>query len=414
MRILAGLSLALVLVFVAACAPRAGRAIFASDCNAPPRDPVTHVPLPGHPFDTVLSADGCWAFVSIVSSNPRSPNGVAVLRRAGGTLALRHIVTVENGIAGMVMTHDGKLLIGADDGYLVFLDVEKLRRGDADSVVGYLSDGGEPGTVFVNITKDDRFVFASDENNLAITVVDLAKARATNFGTSSIVGWIPVENAPAALTFSPDDRWLYTTSQVARKRYKMPAECKQEEDTSPNPAPVDPQGVVIVVDVYRATTDPAHAGLTRTPAGCHPVRLELAPDGKTAWVTARDSNALLAFDTAKLINDPAHARLAVVPVGVGPTGLAVIRNGAYVVVGNANRFAADQSVARTLSVIDATNALARQPAAVGTIPAGSYPRQIAQSPDGKTLFVTNYNSDTLEVIDIDRLQLGASNGSTPR
>jgi 6-phosphogluconolactonase (cycloisomerase 2 family) len=414
MRIIAACSLALFLVFVAACTPRGGRAIFASDCNAPPRDAVTQVPLPGHPFDTVLSPDGCWAFVSIVSSNPRSPNGIAVLSRAGGTLVLRHTVTVESDIAGMVMTHDGKLLIGTDDPYLVFLDVEKLRRGDPDPVVGYLSHGGEPGTVFVNITKDDRFVFASEENNLAILVVDLAKARATNFGTASIVGWIPVENAPAALTFSPDDRWLYTTSQVARKRYKMPAECRQEEDTSPHPALVDPQGVIIVVDVYRATTDPAHAGLSRTPAGCHPVRLELTPDGKVAWVTARDSNALFAFDAAKLINDPAKARLAVVPVGVGPTGLAVVQNGTYVVVGNANRFADDQSVARTLSVIDAAKALAHRPAMAGSIPAGSYPRQIAKSPDGKTLFVSNYNSDTLEVIDVDRLPLGAAPGSTPR
>jgi DNA-binding beta-propeller fold protein YncE len=415
MRIIAAFSLALTLVWVAGCAPRGGHAMLASDCNVPPRDAVMHVTLPGHPFDTVLSPDGCWAYVSIVSSNPASPNGIAVLRRAGGTLTYRHTVTVENGIAGMVMTHDGKLLIGADDQYLVFLDVEKLRRGDADPVVGYLNDGGEePGTVFVNITNDDRFVFASDENNLAITVVDLAKARASNFGTSSIVGWIPVENAPAALTFSPDDRWLYTTSQVARKRYKMPAQCKQEEDTSPKPALVAPQGVIIVVDVYRATTDPGHAGLTRTPAGCHPVRLELSPDGKTAWVTARDSNALLAFDTAKLLNDPAHARLAEVPVGVGPTGLAVIRDGAYVVVGNANRFAADQSVGRTLSVIDAAKALAHQPASAGTIPAGSYPRQIAHSPDGKTLFVSNYNSNTLEVIDVDRLPLRASNGAMPR
>jgi DNA-binding beta-propeller fold protein YncE len=413
MRIIAAFSLALTLVCVAGCAPSGGRALFASDCNAPPRDAITNVSLPGHPFDTVLSPDGCWAYVSIVTSNPASPNGIAVLRRAGGTLTYRHTVTVENGIAGMVMTHDGKLLIGADDQYLVFLDVDKLRRGDADPVVGYLSDGPEPGTVFVTITKDDRFVFASDENDRSITVVDLARARASNFGTPSIVGWIPVENAPAALTFSPDDRWLYTTSQVARRRYKMPAECRQDEDTSPNPRLVDPQGVVIVVDVYRATIDPAHAAVARTPAGCHPVRLELSPDGKTAWVTARDSNALLAFDTAKLINDPGHARLAVVPVGVGPTGLAVIRNGAYVVVGNANRYAADQSVNRTLSVVDTAQALANRPASAGTIPAGSYPRQIARSPDGKTLFVTNYNSDTLEVIDVDRLPLRA-NGPTPR
>jgi len=42
---------------------------------------------------------------------------------------------------------------------------------------------------------------------------------------------------------------------------------------------------------------------------------------------------------------------------------------------------------------------------VGSIPAGVFPREFGQSPDGRTLFVSNYVSNELEVIDLNRLPL---------
>jgi 6-phosphogluconolactonase (cycloisomerase 2 family) len=39
------------------------------------------------------------------------------------------------------------------------------------------------------------------------------------------------------------------------------------------------------------------------------------------------------------------------------------------------------------------------------MPAGAFPREFGQSPDGQTLFVANYNSNELEVIDLKRLPL---------
>jgi DNA-binding beta-propeller fold protein YncE len=85
-----------------------------SRCNEPAGEPVSYVQLPGHPFGTVSTPDGCWLFVSLNSSNPKSANGVAVLSRAGGRITLKRIVQVEAGPTGMTITHDGQTLYVAN------------------------------------------------------------------------------------------------------------------------------------------------------------------------------------------------------------------------------------------------------------------------------------------------------------
>jgi DNA-binding beta-propeller fold protein YncE len=42
---------------------------------------------------------------------------------------------------------------------------------------------------------------------------------------------------------------------------------------------------------------------------------------------------------------------------------------------------------------------------IGTIAAGSFPREICLSPDGKYLYVANFGSDELEIIDAHNLPL---------
>ena len=48
-----------------------------------------------------------------------SANGVVMLSRAGGRITLKNVFPVEAGPTGMIMTHDGKLLIVADAEYVV-------------------------------------------------------------------------------------------------------------------------------------------------------------------------------------------------------------------------------------------------------------------------------------------------------
>ena len=124
-------------------------------------------------------------------------------------------------------------------------------------------------------------------------------------------------------------------------------------------------------------------------------------------VTARNSNALLAFDTAKFQTDAANARVGTVPVGSSPVGVAVANEGRQVFVSNSNRFARDQTVRQTLTVIDAARVGEGAAAVAGSVPAGIFPREFGHSPDGQTLFVANYVSSELEVIDLKRMPVGA-------
>jgi DNA-binding beta-propeller fold protein YncE len=166
---------------------------------------------------------------------------------------------------------------------------------------------------------------------------------------------------------------------------------------------VNPEGVVVVVDMARARTDPAKAVAARVPAGCSAVRMAISPDGRRIYVTARNSNAVEVFDTSKLVSDPDHARLGVAPVGEAPVPVAVIDGGKKVVAGNSNRFGG-RSSGETLSVLDAARMEQKgADAALGTIPSGAFPRELNVSADGHTLFLTNAGSKSLQVMDIDHL-----------
>jgi DNA-binding beta-propeller fold protein YncE len=396
------------LAAIVACARAGDGTSVGTGCNAPLADSVAQVPLTGNPFGVVATTDGCWLFVSIIQGMDSSSGRIAVLRRDSGTVRVVREVPVPSSPTGMVLTHDGSLLVAASGPYVTFLDAARLTSGDSGAVLGVLADGGMPGHVYANVTPDDRFLFVSDERAQRISVIDLVAARRDGFTTSAIVGTIPVGYAPIALTFSPDGRTLYTTSQRAPEAFGWPAACRPEQRTSDDVPPDHQKGVVLVIDVARAVVQPDSSVIGAVAAGCNPVRLVLSPGGNTAWVSARNDNALLAFDTRRLPDDTAHALLGQVPVGTAPVGVAVIDEGRHVVVTNSNRFAGGADDRQTLTVVDAGRVAEGAGAVVGAIPAGGFPREMRVTADGRTLLVTNFTSKTLEVIDLTRMSFATS------
>ena len=137
----------------------------------------------------------CWLFASLTSEDPKS-NGVAVLRRAAGQITLERVYPIaaekgrpaqRPGPSGMVMTHDGKLLIVANDDEILFLDVQAMISGKLDPIVERLSDGPGAGSFYVNVTRDDEHLFVSDEHAKTISVIDLKKARIAVLSLSRIL-----------------------------------------------------------------------------------------------------------------------------------------------------------------------------------------------------------------------------------
>ena len=382
-----------------------------ADCQGA-ADPSTTIQLPGHPFSIVPTRDGCWLFISVSSANPAA-NGVAVLKRSAGHFAVERVYPIpavkdrppqRPGPSGMVLTHDARLLIAANDSDILVLDVPRMIAGDGDPVVGRLTDGESAGSIYVNVTHDDKLLFISDEHAQTISVVDLQGARKQRFDGTANVGKIPAGIASIALTFSPDEQWLYTTSEVAPESWRWPIACPLDRPDRVKYSKLEiPEGGVMVVDVRRAATDPAHAVAARIPAGCSPVRLAITPDGKSLWVSDRRTDSVLGFDTARLFGDSGHARIGSVAVGTAPVGIAALPDGAHIVVANSNRIAANPNSAQTVSVIDIRKVRAGEPAVVDTIAAGAFPREFTVTSDRRTLYLGNFLSNTVQAIDLTKL-----------
>lgn len=370
-------------------------------CDARPDSPSVTVSLPAHPFAVAPSRDGCWVFVSLMGDNRGKNAGIAILKSSAGRTQLLRVAPLRSRAAGIVLTHDGKLLIAAALDEVIFLDVQRMTEGAANPVLGSFSDGENAGSIYANVTADDKLLFVSDERTRSITVIDLERARKQGYQAGAIIGKIPVGNAPIALTFSPDGKWLYTTSEGALSDWKWPKACVPEGQRSKG-AISNPEGAVIVVDVARAGTDPAESVVARIPAGCSPVRMAISPGGERIYVTARNSNAVLAFDAAKLVTDGAHARLGMGPVGEAPVPVAVVDGGKKVIAGNSNRFGGSNS-AQSLTVLDAAKIPEGSAAVLGSISAGAFPREMRVSADGRTLFLTNFASDSLQILNVERL-----------
>jgi DNA-binding beta-propeller fold protein YncE len=373
------------------------------DCNQPASEPISWVNLPGaHAFQALPSNDGCWIFVSLapedVAATVANPAAqIAIFAKKAGRISLSRVVRVGGNPSGMALTHDGQVLVVADGNRVGFFDTASLVSGKRNPVLGYWNDDAKfPGRVFVTVTSDDTYLFVSDEFADTVTIINLAKAKASGFAAMATIGRIPVGDGPIAVTLSRDEKYLFGTSLSMPISSDWPPECQPDRK---------PQGAVFVVNVATAKADPAHSVVSTVKAGCEPVRLVLSPRGDVAYVSARGDDSLLAFNTTKLVQDPARALLGKVPTGTSPIGISVIDSGNIVVVANSNRFGGSPSAHQSLSVIDAHRIDAGSAAILGSIPAGDFPREMSLSSDQHTLFVVNVNSRALEVIDLARVPM---------
>lgn len=342
--------------------------------------------LPGSPVGVVTTPDGAWSFVSLLTQ-------IAVISNRSPGFTLVRAVSLPAGVPalGMILTADGRTLLIASRAGVVVVDALSAEHGGADPVRGVLSSGqtgGAASAIEVSVSPDGAYAFVSLEYAEAIAVFDLRRAADAHYAESRFRGLIPLGHGVAGTAISPDGHWLYATSEIA----------------AGNAARADAaSGTLSVIDLARAESDPAHAVVATVAAGCQPVQVAVTSDDTMVWVTARGSNAVLGFSTAALHStDPTHALVATVPVGEQPVSLALVANERRIVVADSDRFHVPGAHAE-LSLVDPTAALAGQPALLGSITTGDFPREMSLEPDGHTLLVTNYTSRQLEAIDLTTL-----------
>jgi DNA-binding beta-propeller fold protein YncE len=333
---------------------------------------------PAAPFGVAVSADGSWGFASL-------RDGLGVFRLAAGHApVLRRIIALPAAPAtGLTLSPGGRLVLVADGiTGAVVVSVPAAESGANGAVLGVLSapPGAQPGgAIEVAVSPDGSYAFVSLESSGEIAVFNLTTALAHGFVSSAYIGAVPTQVGPVGLAFAPDGHWLYSTSEDRNLRSQV--------------------GTLEVIDVARAESDPARSVVARVRAGCNPVRVTTSANGSVVWVTARASDALLAFSAAALRASPRSALLADVAVGEAPVGLAMARNGSLIVVADSDRFNASGQHA-SLAVVDVRDALAGKPALLGYLRAGAFPRDVAANPAGGAVLVANYVAGQVETVNV--------------
>ncbi|HEX6527224.1 MAG TPA: hypothetical protein VF070_45530 [Streptosporangiaceae bacterium] len=337
------------------------------------------LPLRGRPFGTAVLPGGRYAVVA-VENMPGS--SVALIALGGAPRLVRTVPLAGPGgaalVAGLAISHNGHFLaVTQSDFATTVLSVPRLLSGISDPVLGELKDVAV-GRIEAAFSADDRYLFVSDEYSNALSVFDLARALRAGFAAPGVaVGQVRLAPTVVGSVLSPDGRYLYATSEAASIGNVR-------------------NGLLQVVDVAKAERHPAASVVAAVDAGCQPVRVALSDHGALAWVTARGSDALLAFSTAELRTSPKHALLADVRVGPQPVGVVLTDGGRFALTANSARFTAPNAP-QTLSVVDTRAALAGRPALAGTIPAGMFPRELSYDPLSGKVLLSNYLSGSVEV-----------------
>jgi DNA-binding beta-propeller fold protein YncE len=390
----------------------------ASVASAQPLTPsLQSISLPGSPFAVAPAPDGQYVFASLSGAT----GGIAIIKQGPSSASLVRVLATGGGTWGLAITRNGRYLLdtvqplgGATSPQGVqIIDIQKAIAGQPGAILGTVPTGPGSGPIEVALSNDDRFAFVSNEDNETVGVIDLRKALQTGGAASSLVGNIPVDEAPVGLAFSPDGRYLYITSEEAKPTdpgYNAAA-CNIPTGIGTGTTP-GPEGTLAVVDLSEAETSPESSVLADDYAGCSPVRVVLSDRGQVAWVTARAQDDVLAYSTQRLLSDPADDLISSTPVGVAPVGIQLFDNDRLIAVADSNRFTTGQ--AGTVSILDYREALsgAGSAATVGTFTAGDFPRQWGLSGDDRFLYLTEYSSNELAVFPVRNL-VSEVQGSDP-
>ena len=363
---------------------------------------TVNVSVPAHPFGIIYAQQTDIAFVALNTS-------LGVLNTSAFTPVLVHEIPLPalyvtiSGATGLALTHNGRyVLVTAFSAALFIVDAAKAIAGNSDAVVGILTGDAAVGAsaIEVTVTRDDKYAFVSQEDGSLATedrgTIEVFELQLPSPGNKTVasgkyIGYLPLGGLVVGTALSPNDRILYATSEIA-------------SNTSTT-------GTLSVVDVEALKSNPSTALISSIPAGCSPVRVLVSRDGNTVWVTARESNRLLAFNAANLLSNANldAALLASVQVGTSPVGLIFAgANDGRILIADSNRFADLSSslyanATAGLSIVDVDAALRSEQANLGQIPTGVFPREVAASPDGETILVSVYGSELVQAVDVATL-----------
>ena len=228
----------------------------------------------------------------------------------------------------------------------------------------------------ITISPDGKNAYVPSANAISQYRISPATGKLTPMPPRTVAG----AGTPIGIKVAPDGRYLYITTGT---------QCLVPKGSTGSKCTASAKSYT--VSVFRIS--PATGALGSRPVqtvatGRNPQMITIAPDGKSAYVTATDDNTIWQYSI-----NPATGRLtpkspATVAGGGNPHDLAVGPDGKSLYVVNVSGGTIAQ-----YAISPATGALSARPVSTArTVPV---PEAIALSPDGKNAYVTSEGKDVL-------------------
>lgn len=209
--------------------------------------------------------------------------------------------------------------------------------------------------------------------------------RVVDLTSDTIVGpAITVGQAPAALAITPDGAYVYVANYI---------------DGTPN------NGTISIIQTSDNTaTVNALSGLSG------PFAIEIMHSGEFAYITNFGSNNFFPYGTTvSVVSIDDTAIVDTIELGIQPSGLAITPDDRYAYVSNYDTLYTDTFFSNlvpgqgTVNIIDIATNTVLPP----TIAVGQSPDAIAISPNGAFAYVSNYTSNSVDVIALQSFQIVA-------
>ena len=315
--------------------------------------------LPGADSISVLNLENNTLEFTITSTTFNEPYTITI-NKAG----TRAYVSNSNSTTVSIINLENNTVIktiGGFDGPSGFTIIPSLHRA-------YVNNYGGPEGV-------------GSGNATTIHVVDLL--------TETIVGpAITVDLAPAALARTPDGAFVYVINYT---------------DGCPGNGTIN---VIRTSDNTVVATIPGLSG---------PFGISITPNGKYAYVTNFGSNNFVPIgSTLSVVDLDTNTIIKTIDLAIQPSGVDITPDGKYAYISNYNTLYADFSLTAstfndltagmgTVNIIDTETHTVIPP----TIAVGQSPANIVISPSGEYAYVSNYTSNTVNVIALQSFAIEA-------
>lgn len=336
------------------------------------------------------------------------------------------IATINVGVtpAGLAITPDNHFAYVANNNNY------SLTNGDTVSVLNLKNNTlektitnpafNEPYTITINAAGTKAYV--TNSNSTTISIIDIK--------TNTVVGTIGGFDGPSGMVITPDQKRAYVNNyggpqgvQSGNGRTVRVVDLKTNTivgapivvGLAPAALAITPDGeFVYVINYVNGNTGTGTISVIKTSTNTvvktitglsGPFGIAITPNGHYAYVTNFGSNNFAPIGTTVSVVDlRTNTIVKTINLALQPSGIAISPNGHFAYVSNYNTLYAGSGFTDltagqgTVNIIDTETNKVIPP----TIAVGQSPSAIAISPNGKHAYVSNYTSNTVNVIKLHK------------